>query len=74
MKLQLDCQQVSRLLSDRQDRNLGPADGATLALHLLICRHCRSASEQLAFVRAATRQWRLQRESSAGQDEASPLP
>jgi predicted anti-sigma-YlaC factor YlaD len=53
MKLQLDCQDVSRLLSRQQDEALPAAERARLRLHLVICQTCRNVDEQLAFIRRA---------------------
>lgn len=54
--VQLNCQEVSRLLSDQQDQTLPTADRARLRLHLVMCATCRNVSEQMDFLRRAMRQ------------------
>ncbi len=54
--VQLNCQEVSRLLSDQQDEVLPVADRARLRLHLVMCATCRNVSEQMDFLRRAMRQ------------------
>lgn len=60
MKLSIDCQEVSRQLSHRQEARHGVADDARLRLHLLMCSDCRHADAQLRFIQTALRQWRAQ--------------
>jgi predicted anti-sigma-YlaC factor YlaD len=55
MKLQLDCKDVSRLLSEAQDRDTSAAEQARLRLHLVVCSTCRNVDEQMAFIRRAMR-------------------
>jgi Putative zinc-finger len=53
MKLKLDCKDVSRLISDGQDRELPQAERANLRLHFVICETCRNVDEQMQFIRRA---------------------
>jgi hypothetical protein len=53
MKIQLDCKEVSRLISDGQDLNLPPGDRARMRLHFVICKTCRNVDEQMQFIRQA---------------------
>ena len=55
MKINLDCREVSRLLSDGQDQHLPTADRARLRLHLVMCEACRNVGEQMQFLRVAMR-------------------
>lgn len=55
MKINLNCQEVSRLLSDGQDLQLPSADRARLRLHLVMCEACRNVDEQMQFLRTAMR-------------------
>jgi predicted anti-sigma-YlaC factor YlaD len=55
MKILLDCHEVSRLLSDAQDRHLPAPDRARLRLHLVMCQACRNLEEQFDFIRRAMR-------------------
>lgn len=56
MKLDLDCKEVSRLISQGQDEALPPADRARMRLHFVICKTCRNVDEQMAFLRRAMQQ------------------
>ena len=56
MNLKLDCKAASRLLSERQDRELPAAEVARLRLHLVLCSACRNVSEQLDLIRRAMKQ------------------
>ena len=49
----LSCKQVTRLVSQGLDRDLGFADRVRLRVHLAICDGCTNFSKQLAFLRAA---------------------
>jgi hypothetical protein len=49
----LSCKDVSRLLSQREDRKLGFSERVALRLHLLICDVCRNISRQMRFLRPA---------------------
>lgn len=59
----LSCKQVTRLLSERQDRDLGFGERLTLRLHLSICDGCTAVNRQFDFLRRAVRQL------SSGDDE-----
>ena len=56
MKLQLDCKDMSRLMSESQDLTLPPAERARMRLHLVVCETCRNVNDQLLFLRRAMRQ------------------
>lgn len=56
MKLLPDCQEVSRLLSDGQDRRLPVKQRAQLRLHLVMCDTCRNVEGQMEFLRRAVRE------------------
>ena len=47
MKFMLSCLEATRLASDRLDEPLSPAQRWPMALHLLICRHCRHFDRDL---------------------------
>ena len=55
MKLQLDCKEMSRLISEGQDLTLPPAERARMRLHFVICSTCRNVDEQFGFLRRAMR-------------------
>ena len=56
MKIQLDCKEVSRLISDGLDEKLAPPDRARMRLHFVICQTCRNVDEQMQFLRRAMRE------------------
>lgn len=53
MKIDLDCKEVARLISDKQDESLPAADRARIRLHFVMCQSCRNVDEQMAFLRRA---------------------
>ena len=64
MKLQLDCKEVSRLISQGQDQTLPASERARLRLHFVVCQTCRNVDEQMDFIRRAMRR--------LGQDDELP--
>jgi hypothetical protein len=54
----LSCQEASRLLSQRQDRDLGFWERLKLRAHLALCDVCTRFSKQLDFMREALRRYR----------------
>jgi predicted anti-sigma-YlaC factor YlaD len=55
MNDELDCKEVSRLISNGLDKEMAPPDRARLRLHLVICQTCRDVDAQMAFLRRAMR-------------------
>ena len=55
MKLRVDCEEMSRLISEGQDLTLPPAERARMRLHFVICSTCRNVDEQFSFLRRAMR-------------------
>ena len=49
----LSCKQVTRLLSQGQDRELQLGERVALRLHFAICQGCRNVNAQLQFLRSA---------------------
>ena len=56
MKIELDCKQVSRLISNGLDQTLPAPERARMRLHFIICQTCRDVDEQMQFLRRAMRQ------------------
>ena len=56
--LRLSCKDASALLSQAQERALGPYERFRLRLHLSVCDGCTSFLRQLDFMRAAVRRFR----------------
>lgn len=55
MKLEVDCKEMSRLISEGHDQTLPQAEQARMRLHFAICSACRNVDEQFAFLRRAMR-------------------
>lgn len=53
MKDDLDCKEVSRLISSGLDETLPPPERARLRLHYVYCEACRNVNEQMQFLRRA---------------------
>jgi hypothetical protein len=51
----LSCKEVSVLLSQAQERRLGPGERLGLELHLMLCNGCTNFRQQLDFMRVALR-------------------
>jgi hypothetical protein len=54
----LSCKEVSRLLSQGEDRRLTLPERLKLRLHLRVCSACTRFARQIAFLRAALRRYR----------------
>ena len=55
MKVDLNCKEVSRLLSQAQEDALPAPERARMRLHLVVCDACRHVEEQMGFLRKAMR-------------------
>ncbi|RME65895.1 MAG: zf-HC2 domain-containing protein [Alphaproteobacteria bacterium] len=51
----LNCEQATRLLSERMDRELARHERLALRLHLLICTGCRHCGRQFTNLRLTAR-------------------
>ncbi len=49
----LNCKEASRLLSQRQDRELSVGERLSLRVHLAMCAGCVQVSDQVDFLRKA---------------------
>ncbi len=56
--LRLSCKDASALLSQAQERAIGPYERFKLRLHLSVCDGCTNFLRQLDFMRAAVRRFR----------------
>ncbi len=52
------CRDVTRLVSQMQDRKLGPIDRLRLRLHLDWCQACARFTKQVRFLRHAMHKYR----------------
>ncbi len=53
----LTCKEVSKLVSESQDRQLGLMERVRLHMHLWACDGCRHFREQINFIRRACRRF-----------------
>ncbi len=60
----LTCHEVTRLVSESQDRVLSLREKWSLKIHLLVCTGCKNFSLQVPFLRKAMRGY------ASGMDEA----
>lgn len=63
----LSCREVTRLVSDAQERPLGLQERMSLRMHITMCSACRKFEEQMTTIRAAMRTF-------AGSNVPSDLP
>jgi len=49
----LTCKEASRLISQRQDRELSVGERLALRMHLALCKGCVCVAEQVEFLRKA---------------------
>lgn len=54
----LSCKDVSRLLSQAEERPLSAWDRTRVNWHLAVCAMCRAFDRQMAFMREAMRRYR----------------
>ncbi len=51
----LSCKEVTRLVSQGEDRKLAFGERVALRVHFAICKGCRNANAQIRFLRVAVR-------------------
>ncbi len=51
----LTCHDVTRLVSESQDRDLSLSEKVSLKVHLWVCTGCKNFSQQIPFLRKAMR-------------------
>jgi len=54
----LNCKEVSRLVSRRQDERLPAGDRLKMWFHMMLCDACRRFARQAALLREAMRRYR----------------
>ena len=68
MTLEINCKDMSRLISEGQDRELAPAERARMQRHFVICETCRNVNDQFDFLSRAMRQLGEKREADEPAD------
>ena len=51
----MKCEEASKLVSEKMDRELTLSEKMGLKLHLFLCSMCRTVTRQLAFIKRASR-------------------
>ena len=64
MKLLINCQQSSELISQRLDEELGFTQKVQLRLHLVICKACHTINKNFTLIRNQLQNWKNYTESS----------
>lgn len=69
------CKEVTHLVLQGEDRQLGVTERLKVRMHLMICKACPIFAEQVALMRQASQRWRRYSETddSSGTDP-SPRP
>lgn len=60
--IRLTCREASRLLLERENRELRRMERLTLRMHLAMCRMCTRFSGQIRLMNRAMSQWRNYRD------------
>ncbi|AOS98568.1 hypothetical protein AUP74_03202 [Microbulbifer aggregans] len=60
------CREITRLVSEAQERELGLSERMGLRMHLAICRGCRNFAEQMEAMRKICRAYARRDEDSSG--------
>jgi hypothetical protein len=55
MKLMLTCREVTHLVSEGLDRDLGFGERVALRVHFVVCRGCGTFNRQMNFLRDAVK-------------------
>lgn len=66
----LNCKEVTRLLSEAQDRKLSVSERLKLEMHLAMCRGCSNFRKQMDFLRAACRRYTKEAAQADRRDDA----
>jgi hypothetical protein len=53
----MNCQQVTRLLSDAQERQLSLKERTALKVHTMMCSGCRNFGKQMSTLRELTHEY-----------------
>ena len=66
MRINIDCKQMARLISDSLDSAMPPAERTRMRLHLVMCETCRNVDEQMGFLRRTMHQLGREQVSQPG--------
>ncbi|PCI26916.1 MAG: hypothetical protein COB67_09635 [SAR324 cluster bacterium] len=58
MKMKLNCEEISELLSASLDRRLSLAEKLSLRLHWAMCKFCREYKRQMLMIHQALSHWK----------------
>lgn len=68
----LNCREVTRLVSERQERALTVKERLALQMHLVVCRACKNFSLQVPFLSQAMRAYSERVDAVLEQRRANP--
>ncbi|WP_237065733.1 zf-HC2 domain-containing protein [Microbulbifer guangxiensis] len=63
-----NCREITRLLSEAQERELSLSERMGLRMHLAMCRGCRNFAEQMATLRKICRAYARRDEGNSGRE------
>ncbi|WP_210545802.1 zf-HC2 domain-containing protein [Rhodoferax sp. PAMC 29310] len=70
----LNCQEVSRLVSESQERKLSVVEKMSLNLHLMMCDRCKNFSLQVPFLSKAMKAYSERLDEVIGEQGAATTP
>lgn len=68
----LSCREVTRLVSERQERSLSVKERLALQMHVVVCRACKNFSLQVPFLSQAMRGYAQRVDTVLEQPPAHP--
>lgn len=68
----LNCREVSRLVSESQERKLSVVEKMSLNLHLMMCEGCKNFSLQVPFLRKAMKAYSERLDEVIDDQDAAP--
>jgi heterodisulfide reductase subunit B len=70
----LNCREVTRLVSESQERKLSVVEKMSLNLHLMMCDGCKNFSLQVPFLRKAMKAYSERLDEVIDEPGAAPPP
>ena len=70
----LNCREVTRLVSESQERKLSVVEKMSLNLHLMMCDGCKNFSLQVPFLRKAMKAYSERLDEVIGEQGAVTTP
>lgn len=70
----LNCREVTRLVSESQERKLSVVEKMSLNLHLMMCDGCKNFSLQVPFLRKAMKAYSERLDEVIDEQGSAPTP